>query len=51
MFDIKELQFIKSILLQLNFKAGQKDQFIINEQILEKIKLKLEESNDNKREV
>ena len=41
MFDKKELEFIKLVLNQLNFKTGQKELFLITEQILEKIKLEL----------
>ena len=38
MFSKEELFYIQSILKQITFKAGQKDQFLMNEQILEIIK-------------
>ena len=45
MFNDEELNFIKTVLKQLNFRSGQKEQYMMNEQILEKLEKKLVQEN------
>ena len=47
MFNEKELAFLKFVCDQLTFKPGQKEQYLMNEQILEKINDKLNKEHKN----
>ena len=48
MFSKEELQWIQIVLNQINFKTGQKDQYLMNEQILGKINNELNKHIDKK---